>query len=183
MEEKLLIEKASKGEKESFEKIINIYKNYVFAIILNFIKDSEEVQNISQEVFLQIYISLPKFKEDNFKAWISRITTNKAIDYLRKKRARVKESQIDELENIDIKFLSVDRNEPESLFIDKENREEIKKKIDSLPEIYRSTIIKFYLEEKSYEEIALEDNVAIKTVESRLYRARLILKENWRDER
>lgn len=183
MEEKLLIEKASKGEKESFEKIINIYKNYVFAIILNFIKDSEEVQNISQEVFLQVYISLPKFKEDNFKAWISRITTNKAIDYLRKKRVRVKESQIDELENIDIKFLLVDRNGPESIFIDKENREEIKKKIDALPEIYRATIIKFYLEEKSYEEIALEDNVAIKTVESRLYRARLILKENWRDER
>lgn len=179
--ERILIEKASKGDKESFEKIINIYKNYVFAIILNFIKDSEEAQNIAQEVFLQIYISLPKFQEDNFKAWISRITTNKAIDLLRKKRSRVKESQIDELENTSMKTSSYDSYGPESLLIDKENREEIRMEIDSLPEIYRDTVIRFYFEEKSYEEIALEDKVAIKTVESRLYRGRLLLKKNWRD--
>lgn len=180
-QEIVLIEKASKGDKESFEEIINIYKNYVFAIILNFIKDKEETQNIAQEVFLQIYISLPKFKEDNFKAWISRITTNKSIDCLRNRRSRVKETEIDDLESVKFYKDLEERNSPEALLIDKENKETLKKEIDSLPEIYRDTILKFYLQEKSYQEIAIEEGVSKKTIESRLYRGRLLLKKNWRD--
>lgn len=180
-EEKVLIKKATSGDKASFEKIINTYKNYVFAIILNFIKDNEEAQNIAQEVFLQIYISLPKFEEDNFKAWLSRITTNKSIDYLRKKRSRVKEVEIDNIENLDIYF-NQNIDGPESLLMDKENKEDIRLEIERLPEIYKETIIKFYFQEKSYEEIAIDEGVSKKTIESRLYRGRLLLKKNWRDE-
>ncbi|MGO1470343.1 MAG: RNA polymerase sigma factor [Tissierella sp.] len=178
--EELLIEKACKGDKRSFERIINLYKNYIFAIILSFIKNYEEAENISQEVFLQIYISLPKFQEDNFKAWISRIATNKSIDYLRKKRSRVKEEKIDYIESIDINPRLENIKGPESLLLDKEKKEDIKKQIDSLPTIYKKTIIKFYLEEKSYKEIAREEDLPIKTIESRLYRGRQILKKNWR---
>ena len=180
-EESVLIEKASRGDKESFERIINTYKNYVFAIILNFIKDNEEAQNISQEVFLQVYVSLPNFKEDNFKAWISRITTNKSIDYLRRKRSRVKEVEIEKLEGLDLPYERKQDDQPELLLINKENKEEIKREIENLPEIYRESINKFYFEEKSYEQIALDQGVSKKTIESRLYRARLLLKKNWRD--
>ena len=180
-EESVLIEKASRGDKESFERIINTYKNYVFAIILNFIKDNEEAQNISQEVFLQVYVSLPNFKEDNFKAWISRITTNKSIDYLRRKRSRVKEVEIEKLEGLDLSYERKQDDQPELLLINKENKEEIKREIENLPEIYRESINKFYFEEKSYEQIALDQGVSKKTIESRLYRARLLLKKNWRD--
>lgn len=180
-EESVLIEKAARGDKESFERIINTYKNYVFAIILNFIKDNEEAQNISQEVFLQVYVSLPNFKEDNFKAWISRITTNKSIDYLRRKRSRVKEVEIEKLEGLDLSYERKQDDQPELLLINKENKEEIKREIENLPEIYRESINKFYFEEKSYEQIALDQGVSKKTIESRLYRARLLLKKNWRD--
>lgn len=181
-EEKLLIEKASQGDKECFEKIINLYKNYIFAIILNFIKDNKEAENMAQEVFLQIFISLPKFQEDNFKGWISRIASNKSIDYMRKKRSRVKEVGIEDLEIIDIINKNKDRNNPETIFIKKESSQKTKKEIEALPRIYKDTIRKFYLEEMTYEEIAIEQKVSKKTVESRLYRGRILLKENWRDE-
>nr|WP_300001578.1 sigma-70 family RNA polymerase sigma factor [Tissierella sp.] len=183
-DEKRIIELAASGDKESFEKIINHYKNYVFAIILNFIKDNEEAQNISQEVFLQVYISLPTFKEDNFKAWLSRITTNKAIDLLRKKRSRVEETELDKLENFKIASSSLGKantDNPETLLMDKEAREDVKDQVEALPEIYKLAVREFYFQEKTYEEIARDSGVSKKTVESRLYRARLLLKKNWRD--
>ncbi|NLY86225.1 MAG: hypothetical protein GX077_07725 [Tissierellia bacterium] len=83
-----LIKRVLAGEKAAFEKIVEKYKGYVFAIIFNFIKDYDEAENIAQEVFLQIYISLPEFKFDNFKGWISRVTANKAIDWKRKKKSK-----------------------------------------------------------------------------------------------
>lgn len=176
-----MIKKAASGHNESFESLVKAYKGYVFAIILTFIRENEEAENVSQEVFLQIYISLPKFQEDNFKAWISRIATNKSIDYLRKKRSRIQESKLEDIQEIVIKEDVRQVTNPESLLIDKEKSEEIRREIEKLPQIYAHTIRKFYLEEKSYEEIALEDKVPIKTVESRIYRGRLLLKKKWRD--
>lgn len=180
-EESILIKKAGQGDKESFEKIINLYKRYIFAIILNFIKDNKEAENIAQEVFLQIFISLPKFKEDNFKGWISRIATNKSIDYKRKKKSRVKEVQLEDFQVIDTLSRDEGKDNPESLLIKKEFTNKVKSQVDSLPELYRDTIRKFYFQDMTYEEIAKEEKVSKKTIESRLYRGRILLKKNWRD--
>lgn len=179
--ESVLIKKALKGDDDSFAQLINIYKNYVFAIILNFIKDYNEVENVAQEVFLQIYISLPKYEEDNFKAWISRITTNKSIDWLRKKRSSFKEETTEKSEDLVDILSSNNKYNPESHLIQKESRRELNKTLNSLPKIYVDTVKKFYFEEKSYEEIAREEGVSIKTIESRLYRGRSMLKEKWRE--
>lgn len=95
-----LIKRVLAGEKAAFEKIVEKYKGYVFAIIFNFIKDYDEAENIAQEVFLQIYISLPEFKFDNFKGWISRVTANKAIDWKRKKKSKFREETMEYMEAI-----------------------------------------------------------------------------------
>src|SRR5699024_397099 len=130
-----LIKQALAGDDDAFKKIVDIYKGYVFAIILNFIKDYNEVENIAQEVFLQIHTSLPKYKNDNFKGWIGRIAANKSIDWKRKKSRKFKEET---LENIDY---IVDREEaktyitPEDTLIQKEKRERINNVCDKLPKI------------------------------------------------
>ncbi len=178
--ELILIEKAKSGDKDSFEKIVALYKNYVFAIILNFIKDYNEVENVAQEVFLQIYISLPEYKADNFKAWISRITSNKSIDWIRKKKSKFKEETMDKSEYL-IDFINIEKEKtPEDILLDKERSGEISKICKSISPIYEDVIKKFYLEGKSYEEIAEEENVTVKTIASRLYRGRNMLKEKWR---
>ncbi|WP_313342994.1 sigma-70 family RNA polymerase sigma factor [Sedimentibacter sp.] len=175
--ESLLIEKAALGDEDSFSILINNYKNYVFAIILNFIKDYDEAENVAQEVFFQIYVSLPKYDQNNFKAWIGRIATNKSIDWLRKKRAKFKDEAIEELDN------NVDLNaNPEMILLEKYKHDKLKKALDSIPDIYRVTLEKFYFREKSYETIAEEEDVTIKTIASRLYRAKMLLREKWRYE-
>ena len=167
---------------DAFEEIVEKYKGYVFAIILNFIKDYNEAENIAQEVFLQIYISLPEYKPDNFKGWIGRIATNKSIDWIRKKKAKFNEQVMESTEIvIDREDLS-DFKTPENILIEKESREKIHRICKSIPYIYEDVITKFYFEGKSYEEIAKEEGTTVKTIASRLYRGRNLLREKWREE-
>jgi RNA polymerase sigma factor (sigma-70 family) len=178
--EKILIEKARSGHEDSFAELIDLYKNYIFAIILNFIKDYNEVENIAQEVCLQIYISLPSYNQQNFKGWIGRIATNKSIDWLRKKKAKFRDEA---LEDDYLEVLSADHQDnPEILLVEKERRERLRQLIRDIPDIYRIPLEKFYFQDKSYERIAEEEGVAIKTIASRLYRAKILLKEKWREE-
>ncbi|NLY86283.1 MAG: sigma-70 family RNA polymerase sigma factor [Tissierellia bacterium] len=179
LNESELIKKAVKGDEKSFAQIVDLYKNYVFAIILNFVKDYSEVENIAQEVFLQVYLSLPAYKANNFKGWIGRIATNKSIDWLRKKRSKFKEEVLEE-ELLD-SFNIINTNTPEELLIKKEREREITKLCKSIPPIYEETIVKFYLHGKSYEEIAREEGVTVKTIASRLYRGKNMLREKWRE--
>jgi len=179
--EGLLIEKAKRGDELAFAQLIDLYKSYIFAIILNFIKDYEEVENVAQEVFLQVYTSLPGFENDNFRAWISRIASNKSIDSLRRKRSKVKEETMKETEILVDSLGVYSDNNPESDFFKRKDMEEINKVLNSLPQIYVDVIRKFYFEEKSYEEISKEENISYKTVESRLYRVRNMFKRKWRE--
>lgn len=179
--ESLLIKESIDGSEKAFAELVNIYKNYVFAIILNFIKDYGEAENVAQEVFIQIYISLPAYDSDNFKAWIGKIATNKSIDWLRRKKTKFREETVENtIELIDSTI--VDKDNPEMSVVQKERKEMLFRAINNMPEIYRAAIEKFYFQEKSYEMIAGEENVSVKTIASRLYRAKILLKEKWREE-
>ena len=71
---------------------------------------------------------------------------------------------------------------PEEILIQKENKEKVYIMCKNVPPIYEDAIIKFYFEEKSYEEIAKEEGTTVKTIASRLYRGRNLLREKWREE-
>lgn len=179
--EKELIKRTLEGNDDAFAKIVDIYKGYVFAIILNFIKDNGEVENVAQEVFLQIHSSLPNYKMDNFKGWIGKIAANKSIDWKRKKASKFRDETTENTEYIIDREKREYHRTPEDILIQKEDRERINRICKSLPIIYKDVIIKFYFEEKSYEEIAKEEGTTKKTIASRLYRGRNILREKWRE--
>lgn len=180
--DKELIEQTISGNNDAFEQIVDNYKGYIFAIILNFINDYNEAENIAQEVFLQIYISLPEYKFDNFKGWIGRIAANKSIDWKRKRKAKFNEQVMENAETVmDREGLS-DYKTPEDILIEKEKREKVHRVCNKIPNIYEDAIIKFYFEEKSYQEIAREEGTTVKTIASRLYRGRNLLREKWREE-
>ncbi len=179
--ESVLIKKAIEGDQNAFAKIVDLYKNYVFAIILNFIKDYNEVENVAQEVFLQIYLSLPRYQDDNFKGWIGRIASNKSIDWIRKKKTKFKEEVMEDSEDLEDNPKFSHSETPEKILIQKEKNEEISQLCKSVPPIYEEVIVKFYIQGKSYEEIAQEEGVTVKTIASRLYRGRNMLKERWRE--
>ncbi len=180
-QESFLIKKSIEGSQDAFAQLVNIYKKYVFAIILNFIKDYGEAENVAQEVFLQIYISLSTYSNDNFKGWIGKIAANKSIDWIRRKKAKFSEEAVENTTNL-IDSASFVKNNPEMSLVSKERKELLSKVINKMPEIYRIAIKKFYFQEKSYEMIAEEEEVTVKTIASRLYRAKILLREKWREE-
>jgi RNA polymerase sigma factor (sigma-70 family) len=170
-----LITKVLKGNIEAFEFIVNKYKNYVFGVCFNIIKDTFEAENLAQETFIKVYDSLNKYEFKGFKTYITRIAVNKSIDYKRKIASQNAHSfqYIDELEN------TIVSKEPPlyDQFIKKYDKHKIITVCSELPPIYSAVIKKYYFQTKSYKAIAQEENISVKTVESRLYRAKQLIRE------
>lgn len=179
--EEELVKQALSGDEEAFRQLIEKYKAYIFAIVLNFVPDSFEAENVAQEVFLQIYRSLPQYRFNSFKSWVGRIAANKALDWKRAQKRKVNEQPL-YLDTLVVNNMSPLTKNPEFVFLQNEEIRRIREICDELPEIYRTTVEKFYIEGKSRLQIAEEEKTTIKTIESRLYRGRKMLSEKWEGE-
>lgn len=133
---------------------------------------------MTQEVFISAYRSLRSYRHDaSFSTWLVKIATNKAFDFKKKKRHRItsNEQLLLEITNKD--------NEPLSLLVKKESDYLIKERVGHLPLIYQQVIQDHYYNQLTYQEIAIIEGVEVKTIESRLYRARSMLKSRWKEEK
>jgi RNA polymerase sigma factor (sigma-70 family) len=175
-----LAKQSLSGDQESFRQLVERYQAYVFAIIFKFVSQQEEAENIAQEVFLQVYRSLPNFRFQSFKSWIGRIAVTKSIDWKRKNARLAREQPLTEAAEFPV-VSSLNSNLPEEIFFRQEDRKRVREICKNLPIIYSRVIIKFYFEGKSYNQIAQEENVSLKTVQSRLYRARIMFKQHWEE--
>ncbi len=175
----ILVQRCLDGEQDAFSLLVEKYKGYVFAIVLSFVRDEETAKDIAQEVFLQVYRSLASYQHQNFKGWIGRITANKALDYKRKTPL-----PICELETADSILGRDDGSggELEKLLLQREKEARVNKVLQRLPLIYKMVLDKFYFQDKNYQEIAQEEGISPRTVESRLYRARKVFRQEWGDE-
>ncbi len=179
--EEMWVERIIAEDAQAFEDFIEHYKAYVFAIIFRFVNSEHDAQDIAQEVFLQVYRSIASYQSNHFKAWVGKIATNKAIDWKRK-QSRIKEQGEPfegQLENI----ARADEPGLEEIIIKSEGEAYLRRQISSLSPAYRKVLIKHHFQEKSYQQIAREEGISIKTVESRLYRARKLLRQRWKEGR
>lgn len=159
------------GSEHSFRFLIEKYKKLIFSISYNVVKDFQESENITQEVFTQLYISLRDGKDiQNIKAWLSKVALNKSIN-LKNKLSRVE--CIDDIEKFVDEFNDTKFQETTKYLVDRN--------INMLPDKYKDILKMYYVENKTYREIALIENISERTVETRLYRAKKILREKWSD--
>ncbi len=176
--DELLVKKAIKGDDDSFRSIVEKYQGLVYSICFNIAGHRQEAENLAQETFIQVYRSLSRYENKGFKSWIGKIATNKAIDWKRKRRLE-NEGKVVYLE--DIEEISTESNLIYDELIQKENTKKLLELCNKLPEIYSTVLIKFYIQSKSYNEISKEDGISIKTVESRLYRAKHAIRRQWKE--
>jgi RNA polymerase sigma-70 factor (ECF subfamily) len=166
-----LIKRILAGNKELFSELVTRYKKLVFNVVYNMIHDKQEVNDMSQEIFIRIYQSLhrynPQFK---FSTWSVKIATNYCLDAMRKKK-------IDSLPIDEVPDIPSNGDTPEVRYIKKEQSIRIKKAIENLPEKYKIPVILFHQNGLSYEEITKVLNEPMTIVKNRLYRARLMLRE------
>jgi RNA polymerase sigma factor (sigma-70 family) len=159
---------------------VDKYGRYLFQAVYAVLRSTKDAEDVTQETLLKIYASLPQYQHQGFKTWITRIAVNKAIDFKRA-RERKKELLTDEWEGLEIPAAQRDNPVEDTVLIG-ERRERMRDILDRLPESYRDVVIAFYIDEKSYQQIANEQHLALKTVESKLYRAKQYMRKHWKEE-
>ncbi len=179
-----LIQKALIGDENAYTKLLKRYKNGIFKMIYQMIKNKEETEDIVQETFIKAFNSLHSYNTKYaFSTWLYKIAYNHCIDKLRKKK--LKTQSLDkpiELKEGNVKFqIKDERYNPEKSVILDEKKNKIEITIKSLPIKYRKVIMYRHHEDKSYEEISKELNIPLGTVKARIFRARELLKRKLKE--
>lgn len=164
-----LIMQIINGRSDLFEQIVLHYQNLVYSVCLNILRNPEDAENMAQEAFLTAYSSLSDYRGDNFKSWLCRIAANKSIDCKRKDSRRGPVILITETDGA--------AESVEESFLRKEREAAIKTVLSELPEKYSSVIDAFYYGGLTVKEIADKLKLPDRTVETRLYRAKKLLRE------
>ncbi|WP_285395166.1 sigma-70 family RNA polymerase sigma factor [Lysinibacillus sp. fls2-241-R2A-57] len=170
MTETELIERAQQGNKDAYIELIRTHQRTVEKFAFQCGVHSNDLADVSQEVFVKLYRFLHQFKQDRFTTWLYKITLNATRDYYRKQhREQEKEER-----------LSAQRQTPSSSaekhVLNFEEDRLLHNAIQALDEKYRYPLILFYFHELKYEEIAEVLNISLSTVKVRILRAKEKLK-------
>lgn len=166
-----LIRQILLGRRELFEQVILEYQNLVYTVCLNIVKNPHDAENMAQETFLTAYSSLSDFRGGNLKSWLCRISANKSIDFKRKQSRLV----LEEFEE----SMQWSENPIEETFERQEREEKLEHILSGLPDKYTDVIKAFFYSRLTVKEIARRMELPERTVETRLYRAKKIIRERW----
>jgi RNA polymerase sigma-70 factor, ECF subfamily len=175
MEDRELVRLAREGSQGAFEKLVTRYQSKVFSMALSFTRNREAADDLAQEVFLKAYLALPRFKgKSEFGTWLYRISINHIRDFLRKK-SRAKEVSLEEVG--EIAFSASDQADIAAREAETETRRGLVRRfVESLPDKYRVILTLRDIQGLPYEQIACVLRLSPGTVDSRLHRARKMLK-------
>ena len=182
-DDRQLVERSKKGDKAAFEELVKLYSKYVYTNAFFMLRDTHDAEDISQEVFVKVYLSIKNFRGlSSFKTWLRKLTINTCIDKLRiKSKTTNKKISLDAFEeNFDFVFTDTNHN-TERDFFTKETVREVLSIIVNLEESYRIPLILRDLQDYSYREIAFLINKPIGTVKTNIHRARKTIKEKLKD--
>lgn len=171
------------GQDKALDELMHRYKQPLFHFVTHYTHDEDTSYDIVQETFFRVYNKAESFNPAyKFKTWLYQIALNLCRDYARKKKLQSLVS-LDSWGNNDDDgslhdILASDEN-IESLTEHRQTLKLLKKQIDKLPHKLKTALILFALEDHSQDECARILGVTPKTVETRIYRARKILLQNF----
>jgi RNA polymerase sigma factor (sigma-70 family) len=173
-----LVVKAREGSQKAYADLMQRYKDSIYFMVLKMVNNKEDAMDLTVETFAKAFEKLDKYQPDYaFSTWLFRVATNNCIDFIRKKKLNTTSIHGMMDEDGDEKQLQIraDVLNPEETSIKKQQTEELKLLIQSLPARYRNLITLRYFDELSYEEIAQQLDLPLGTVKAQLFRARYLL--------
>jgi len=185
-DEHRLVRRAQKGDKESFEILVERHQHRVFAVARGILKRQEDVEDIAQQVFVKAYFSLKRFDQRAaFSTWLYKITVNECWDLLRKRKARPLVYEADFSEEQSKQFSATEQKADSGP--DTSERMALRQRLDTmlaqLDDRDRAMLILKEVEGFSVEEIADSLGLNANTVKVRLFRARRRIVDYARRER
>ncbi|REJ76338.1 MAG: RNA polymerase sigma factor SigM [Acidobacteria bacterium] len=171
-----LIAAGREGDRSAFEELFRRNQRRVYSVAFNFFGgDRQLAEDISQQVFLKLYVGIAKFRGDaQVSTWLYRVTVNQCIDE-QKKRNRFSFFG-DIFEREDSEVVEIDDSTEERLEIS----ESVKKAVAELKPIFRAPLVLKHVEGLSYSEMAQVLDISEGTVASRLSRGHKMLAESLR---
>jgi RNA polymerase sigma factor (sigma-70 family) len=180
MSEQELLIQLQKGNETAFKTLVETHQKRVFNTILAIVQNLEEAEDIAQEVFIEVYQSVGKFRgESKISTWLYRIATTKALEEIRKKKAAKRFAFITSLfgERNEILHESVDFIHPGIVLEQQENSKALFKAINQLPDNQKIAYTLCNIEGLSYQEIKEIMQISLSSVESLLFRAKTNLRK------
>ena len=167
---------AAGGDTEAFERLVRTYENKIYHLALRMCGSADEAADIAQEAFLAAWRGLPSFRgEAGFATWLYRLTSNAAIDYLRRQKKQRGDMSLDDEE---LGLDAVDSGpSPQETAEGSELRSAVAAGLNQLSEGHRQVLVLREIQGLSYEEIASVLELDIGTVKSRISRARSSLRK------
>ena len=168
------------GDQYAFETLVHRYSTPLFNFIYRFLNDYDLACDILQQVFLQLYISLPTLRTgEPLKAWLFQVARNRCLDELRRKRAihfSVLEAGSDEEELSPLSAMPDTQPLPEELAERHDLQDCLRRAIDSLPLKFRAVVLLRYASQLSFAEIGQALNMPEATAKTYFQRAKPLLR-------
>ena len=154
---------------EVFEGVLTLYKDKVFHLACSMLRNETQAEDMAQEIFLRIWKGLPAYAgQASLSTWIYTISRNACLTELKKRASHptvsLHEPQLESTWERLPEFQTSDRAAGVEM--------DVNQMLEQLPEKYRQVITLFYLEQKSYEEVAALLGLPLGTVKTFLYRAK-----------
>ena len=183
-----LIEQLKLKDERAFKTIVDTWQDMVYNTVLGIVQNAEDAEDVSQEVFIQVYESIKNFKgESKFSTWIYRIAVTKSLDLLRRKKRKKRFAFIQSLfgKNDELINDPPDFYHPGVVAENKENAAVLFKAIAALPENQQTAFVLSKIEGLSYIEVSEVMQMTEASVDSLLHRAKTNLRkklgEHYRD--
>lgn len=182
----VLAQQTLKGDQDAFEKLVQRYSGALFNFICRFLSDYDAASDILQQVFTQLYISLPNLRTgEPLKAWLFQVARNRCLDELRRKRVihfseLQTPSEDDELSPLAI--IPDNSPLPEDVAERHDVQEMLQEAIAALPPKFRAVVLLRYTAQLSFSEIGRTLQMPEATAKTYFQRAKPLLRATLRQE-
>lgn len=184
MNEQELLNQLQAGNESAFKTLVETHQKRVFNTVLAIVQNFEEAEDVSQEVFMEAYQSVKKFRGDSkLSTWLYRIATTKALEEIRKKKTAKRFAFFTNLfgEDNEILHQPVEFEHPGVVLEHQENSKVLFKAINLLPDNQKVAFTLYNIEGLSYQEITEVMQLSLSSVESLLFRAKTNLRKSLGD--
>jgi RNA polymerase sigma-70 factor (ECF subfamily) len=181
----VLVKRVQRGDKSAFDLLVRKYQHKVVKLVLRYVRNPAEAEDIAQEAFIKAYRALPQFRGDSaIYTWMYRIAINTAKNSLASRDRSPIAYDLDLTdpeESHSVQSRLQDPDTPEGMALTEEIRGIVNSAIEGLPEELKTAIVLRELDGLSYEEIAAAMECPVGTVRSRIFRAREAIDKRLRE--
>ena len=175
-----LIVQLQQGDESAFTKLVDEWQSMVYNTALGIVQNADDADDITQEVFIQVYQSVSSFKGNSkFSTWLYRITLSKALDHEKSKKRKKRFGFVQALfgGHEEEHLHPVEFDHPGVKMEKKERARELFEALKQIPEKQRIAFTLHKLEGQRHEEVAEIMNTTVYAVEALMSRAKINLRK------